>query len=235
MISIRAFRAVDEEASCYRFLEEHQKMLNLYYEGVKVTSSTPDWIYNAGTIVVLVESEDQSKLYGGARIQMADGINPLPIETAISSKDPAIHRYVKQGSAEICGLWNSKEVSGMGIGSIILGRVTAAICGFLPLDTIYMLCAPVTVRMCSRVGCMIFTKVGKNGIFYYPKEDFIATAMVIPDPGELSHADLGERSKILALRLNPYQTIIEEGPKGSMSVTYNLEIPAITIADYYLA
>jgi len=232
---MRAFRAVDEEASCYQFIEGHQKTLDSYYGRIKVTSTAPDWINNRGTIVVFAENEDGTKLYGGARIQMSDGVNPLPIESAISSKDPTIHKYVKKGTAEICGLWNSKEVTGMGIGSIILGRVTAALCGLLPLDTIFMLCAPVTVRMCGRVGCIIFTKVGNNGIFYYPKEDFIATAMVIPDPLELSHADPGERLIILNLRENPRQILVQAGPKGKLKVSYNLEIPKILTADYYLS
>ena len=233
MIKIRAFRAIDDIDSCFNFLAGHQRILEIY--GItKITSNNHDWIYNPGTIVIMVENEDRSKVYGGARIHLYDGENALPIQTAVSNYDPKIDQLVEKGSSEICGLWNSKEVIGMGIGSIILGRVTSSLTSRLPIKKTFMLCAPATVKMCSRVGCTLITEIGNNGLFYYPKDDLIATAMIIPDPDTLIHAEDNERELIFNLRNNPIQEKLEKGPKGEYKVEYNLELPEMNYSDFFL-
>src|SRR5690606_38146517 len=141
----------------------------------KITSGNVDWINHKNTIVIIVEDESGTKTYGGARVQLADGDIPLPIETAIGKYDPKIYTDVRPGSAEICGMWNSNEVARMGIGSLILCRVAVALMSQLPIDRVHVLCAPITTRMGKRVGAVIDTSLGNEGIFYYPKDDFIAT------------------------------------------------------------
>jgi hypothetical protein len=80
-IRIRAFRAVDEPGTCLKFIEGHRRVLSIY--GIEnITTNTTDWMYQRSIFVIVVETLDGSKLYGGVRIQVADGINPLPIETA---------------------------------------------------------------------------------------------------------------------------------------------------------
>lgn len=233
MVRIHAFRAIDDIEACYRFIKGHTKILEIY--GVtRVTSLKTDWITNAGTIVVLVENEDRTKTYGGARIQMYDGVMPLPIQTAIGHYDKKIHQLVTRGSSEICGLWNSREVTGMGIGSIILGRVTSALAGILPVKKTFMLCAPVTVKMCRSVGCVMVTEIGNNGLFYYPKDDLIATAMVIPDTRTMEYAEPAEKEWIFKLRSNLTQKITENTARGPLEIEFNLELPEIKLNDFYL-
>ena len=233
MVRIRAFRAIEDIESCYRFLEGHTKILEIY--GVtKVTSLSPEWVYNLGTIVVMVENQDQTKVYGGARIQMYDGSLPLPIQTAIGQYDAKINTMVTKGSAEICGLWNSREVTGMGIGSVILGRVTCALIGMLPIIKTFMLCAPVTVKMCASVGCVMVKELGNNGLFYYPKDDLIATAMVIPDPETIVHAEEQERNLIFNLRNNPVMNTIELTGRGPLEIFFDLKIPEVKIESFYV-
>ena len=232
MIRIRAFRAIDEEESCFRFIDGHQKILEVY--GItKITSNNTEWVYNRGTIVVMVENEDGSKVYGGARIQMYDGVMPLPIQTAISRYDSKINQLVDKGSSEICGLWNSREVTGMGIGSIILGRVTGALIGMLPIYKTFMLCAPVTVKMCTSTGCVLVTEIGNNGLFYYPKDDLIATAMVVPDTRTMEHAEPVEREWMFKLREKPNQVIIENTARGPLEIDFHLGVPVIDVSDFY--
>jgi len=223
-INVRAFVAPDDPEACMRFYEGHSKLLEIYYGIAKITSGNVDWIQHRNTIVVIVEDETGTKTYGGARVQMADGVLPLPIETAIGKYDPKIYEYVRKGSAEICGMWNSKEVAGMGIGSLILCRVSVALMSQLPIDRVHVLCAPITTRMGRRVGAEIDTSLGNDGTFYYPKDDFIATAMVIPDVDTVNNADPNERNLIQELRKDPVQTRTESGPKGSYDVNYNLKI-----------
>jgi len=129
------------------------------------------------------------------------------------------------GTCELCGLWNSREVAGMGIGSHVLARVGSVLAAKLPIVSLFVLCAPVTVRMGRRVGCQIETTLGNNGLFYYPKDDLVATAMRLRDPQDLSHADESETIKILSLRNNPNQIIEERGPKGVYQLEYNLNLP----------
>lgn len=225
MIKIRAFRAVDDQEACIKFIEGHRRLLEIHFGVAKVTSTNQDWVKSESTIVIIVEDETGEKVYGGARVQMVDGKIQLPIEHALGHYDSKIYDFVKSGCAEICGMWNSMEVAGMGIGSLILCRVCVAIVNQLPIDKIYVLCAPVTTRMGKRVGAVIEESLGDKGIFFYPKDDFVATAMAILDVDILSHAEEKEREQILELRKNPNQLKVEKGPKGEFEVIYQLEIP----------
>jgi hypothetical protein len=224
-INVRAFVAPDDPEACMRFYEGHSKLLEIHFGIAKITSGNIDWLQHRNTIVVIVEDESGTKTYGGARVQVADGVLPLPIETAIGKYDPNIYTYVRKGSAEICGMWNSKEVAGMGIGSLILCRVCVALMTQLPVDKVHVLCAPITTRMGKRVGAVIDKSLGNEGTFYYPKDDFIATAMVIDDIHGLPNADPSEQELIHILRENPVQHRQEKGPKGIFDVNYQLEVP----------
>lgn len=228
MINVRVFRAPDDPESCMRFYEGHIRLLEIYYGIAQVTSGSADWMQHENTIVVIVEDETRTKTYGGARVQLADGILPLPIETAIGKYDPKIYSYIQKGSAEICGMWNSKEVAGMGIGSQVLARVGVVLAAQLPITNFHVLCAPITTRIGKRVGFVIDESLGNKGTFFYPKDDFLATAMVINDCYNLEHADPKERVLIADLRENLEQTKVEVGPKGTYEVNYSLRIPSQT-------
>src|SRR5699024_670064 len=108
-----------------------------------------------------------SRIYGGGRIQIASGKLPLPIQTAIGSKEPAINDlvnlYAREGTGEICGLWNSREMAANGIGSLHLGRAIVAVASQLNLTSLFALCAPATVRNCLHVGFEIAHYLGRNG------------------------------------------------------------------------
>ncbi|MVT07762.1 hypothetical protein [Chitinophaga tropicalis] len=224
MITVRAFRAPDDPEACLRFYNGHLRLLEIYFGIAKITSGSADWMQHENSIVIIVEDETRTKTYGGARVQLADGVLPLPIETAIGKYDPKVYASIKQGSAEICAMWNSKEVAGMGIGSQVLARAGVVLAAQLPIDNFHVLCAPITTRIGKRVGFVIDESLGDKGTFFYPKDDFIATAMVINDVNTLEHADPKERELIYDLREHLIQTKIEVGPKGSYEVNYNLEI-----------
>lgn len=229
MIQIRTFKAPDDPEACEKFIVGHKKLLEIF--GItKITSNRQDWVDDENTIVILVEDKESKVVYGGARLQVVSGKYPLPIETALGKYDAEIHEMVKAdhiagGTSELCGLWNSREVAGMGIGSYILCRVGASIASQLHLGSIFVLCAPITVRMGKRVGAVVEKALGNEGLFYYPKDDLIATAMRLRNINDLSHADASEQVKILSLRENPHQLIMERGPRGTFEVEYNLKIP----------
>ena len=225
MINVRVFRAPSDPEACMRFYTGHLRLLEIYFGIAQVTSGNADWMQHENTIVIIVEDETRTKTYGGARVQLADGVLPLPIETAIGKYDPKIYSDIKQGSAEMCGMWNSKEVAGMGIGSQVLARVGVVLTSQLPVENFHVLCAPITTRVGKRVGFVIDESLGNKGTFFYPKDDFLATAMIINDCHNLDNADPKEKLLIADLRENPVQSKIEVGPKGSYEVHYSLKIP----------
>lgn len=233
MIQIRTFKAPDDPEACEKFIVGHKKLLEIF--GIsKITSNRQDWVDDEQTIVILVEDQDTRAVFGGARVQMVSNKFPLPIETAIGKYDERIYEMISQdqlrgGTCEICGLWNSREVAGMGIGSYILSRVGVAITKQLPVVSLFVLCAPITVKMGLRLGCTVERELGNDGLFFYPKDDLIATVMRQKNIDDLSLATDLERGKILSLREEPHQLVVERGPKGSFEVEYNLTIPNLDV------
>jgi len=227
-LRIRAFRATDDFETCLKFYEGHKKVLE--HHGIyKVTSSTAEWLQSSSVFLVVVETMDGSKLYGGARIHAADGSMLLPIEQATSKLDPTILDYVRyyamNGTGELCGLWNSVEVAGLGIGSLFPSRVAVVIAEQLGLSTLFSLCSPATVRFNQWIGSRVFTEVGNNGTFYYPKLDLLATAVFLDDVSELSRSHPRERQKMIYLRENPVVIIPETSPfKKNISVNVHYQL-----------
>jgi hypothetical protein len=230
MITIRAFRAIDDYDACEKFMLGHRRVLESI--GVhKLTSSKDEWMVNPAIFVTIVESEDRSKVYGGARVNVAGGTQILPLEEATGYLDSSVYDIVKHhtpfGTGEICGLWNSREVAGMGIGSVFLTRACAAICSQIGLQSLFGLAAPYTVKMAQNVGYEVLEEVGNNGTFYYPKLDLIATALILKDVELLTKAEPFEQERIFSLRSNPNQLKREVLRNKDLDIQYNLEIPHI--------
>lgn len=229
MVKIRAFRATENHTLCDQFIEGHRRVLEAI--GVtKVTSSRNDWMYNPSSFVILVETDDQERVLGGARLQAADGKHPLPFEEAAGYMDERIYDLVKQyrvgGTGEVCGLWNSMEVAGMGIGSIFLIRSALAISEQIGLDSMMALCSPYTTRIAGNYGFKVEPSVGIDGTFYYPKLDLLATVVLQKDAHMLSNASKLEYERIMDLRKRPIQKTLEQGKKQMVEIDYNLVIPS---------
>ena len=232
MLKIRAFRASEDTNACLKYAEGHRMVLESY--GItKLTSTNINWLYDDNTIIILAESQDGERVYGGARIQIRSNKIALPMEDAIAELDERIYEYVKQlgyyNVAEFCGLWNSKEMAGFGIGSIYLGRIGVAITTQLNIKHLTALCSPATLRNCLKVGFEILTDLGNKGTFYYPKQDLTATGLIISDLQELKSASETDYIWINEIRKSWTGSIIEKGPKGEMDITYELEILPITV------
>lgn len=228
VVRLRAFRAVDDPRSCELFVEGHKRVLTSI--GVeKVTSSNNEWMNNPAAFVMIVESLDKEHIYGGARIHVAGGSEPLPIEQATGALDSSIydlvHEYAQKGTGEGCGLWNSREIAGYGIGSIFLTRVGVAMSTQIGLDSLFGLCAPYTVKMAQSVGYEIEEGIGNKGTFYYPKLDLVATVLILRDLKNLSAADEENKNAIISLRENLQGVRIEELRRKKIEIHYDIEIP----------
>lgn len=182
-----------------------------------MTSANDKWMDNPDVIVVIVESEEDGDIYGGARIHKANSEHPLPIEEAIEDLDKTIKDIISKdidaGTGEICGLWNSRKITGMGIGAIFMSKACLALAPKLGLTSMYALLAPMTVKLGRETGYEILTQVGNNGTFYYPKLDLIATAMKLHDAIGLPLVTEDFRESVFKIRNNDH-LIIEENYRG---------------------
>ncbi|WP_018616812.1 hypothetical protein [Segetibacter koreensis] len=238
-IKIRAFRAIEDPDTCLRFISGHRRVLSIY--GIEnITTNTDDWMYNPAIFVIVVESLDGEKLYGGARVQAANGINPLPIEEATGKMDPKIYEIVKYysqfGAAELSGLWNSKEVAGFGIGSLFPSRVAVAIAEQIGVKVLFTLCSPTTVRFKSWIGGTEMENIGDKGTFYYPNLDLLATALYTEDAINLPEAHPREREKIFFLRKNLDHIAEEKSPFKNklVKIHYSLKIASANPNEFKL-
>lgn len=230
VVRLRAFRAIDDTQACNLFLQGHTQVLTNI--GVtNVTSSKHGWMENPAVFVIIVESMDGQRVFGGARVHVAGGSELLPIEQATASMDPKVTdlvwHYAQHGTGEICGLWNSREIAGYGIGSIFLTRAAVAISSQIGLNSLLALCAPYTVAMAESVGYHKLTNIGNNGTFYYPKMDLLATAVLHDDIDHLANADEENKTAILNLRRNPDIVRSETLRKKSIEIHYHLNIPKL--------
>jgi len=229
-VRLRAFRAVDDPEACQLFVQGHEHVLTSI--GItKVTSSKNEWTKNPSAFVLIVESLDGSKVYGGARVHVSGGTELLPLEQATGAMDPTVFdlvwSYAKHGTGELCGLWNSREIAGYGIGSIFLIRAAVAISTQIGLTSLFALCAPYTVKPVESVGMHLEAMVGNNGTFYYPKQDLIATAMVVTDLTVLSSALDEHRQAIFGIRQN-LDTTREESLRGkNITINYQTRIKGL--------
>src|ERR1700761_5722378 len=154
-VRLRAFRAVDDPETCALFIEGHTHVLTSI--GVtKVSYSKNEWVNNPAVFVMVVQSLDGKKVFGGARVHVAGGTEPLPIEQATGAMDKGIfelvYKYARHGTGELCGLWNSREIAGYGVGSIFLIRTAVAISYQIGLQSLFALCAPYTVKPVAACG-----------------------------------------------------------------------------------
>lgn len=227
-VRLRAFRAIDEPETCELFIEGHTNVLTSI--GVtKVTSSKNEWSANPAAFVIIVESTDGKKVYGGARVHVAGGSQPLPIEQATGGMDARVfnlvNNFAQHGTGEICGLWNSQELSGYGIGTPLLIRAGIAISSQIGLQSLFALCAPYTVKPVVNCGMVLVNGIGNKGTFYYPKIDLIATAMILKDVFSLEKAGEEDKLAMLAMRSYPNSLRIDELKQKEITINFRLQIP----------
>lgn len=227
MLQLRAFKALNDPESCEKFLQGHGAILSSI--GVnKVTSSKATWMENPGTYVLVVEHVDTKEVLGGARVDTSYGNTQLPIADATGYMDEKIHDFIareaENGTGEICGLWNSRKVAGMGFGSLFLTRAAVTITTQINVNSLFALCAPYTVATAESFGYSVLKEVGNDGTFYYPKLDLLATAMLLPNTASLDAASELEQERVGSLRNDPHQFFEEVLRNRVVPVQYKLEI-----------
>lgn len=222
-IEFKAFRAIDEPEICKKFYEGHTNVLKSY--GIdSLTSAKGDWSINPNAYCVVAQIDD--RLVGGVRIHIFSERYPLPVEDSLIHADRNIHTVIRKhaahGAGEACGLWNSKEVAGIGIG-FHLSKAIITICDQLNIGRAFALSSDHTIKMFRLIGFRVIRSLGKNGDFNYPTEKYISRLLVV-NSKTLSYATPYNRQNMFSLRNNPKQVILEKGTNGLLKVNYNLKI-----------
>lgn len=194
-----------------------------------MTSSNEEWPSNPGTYVLVVEDSDSKEVMGGARVDTSHGNTPLPIASATGYMDPKVNEVIareseKGGTGEICGLWNSRKVAGLGFGSLFLTRAAVALTTQIKVGSLFALCAPYTIATAESFGYRTLTEVGNEGTFYYPKLDLLATAMLLPNTEDLRDASELESERVSSLRKDPEQRFVEQSKRREVEIQYLLNL-----------
>jgi len=221
--SIKAFKAVDEPILCQKFHEGHTKVLT-DYGIVNLNTAEPEWMSNDNVyVVVAINTEDE--VVGGLRVHKYAGDKNIPLIDALFDLDSKIldlfEDSMPKGTAEVCGLWNSRKIFGKGI-SPLLCVCSVVVVKSIGLNDFYCFSAPYTEKMIKTNGCIDVTEIGNQGRFHYPTEEYISVVLYNPDVDKLEFADDYNRNRIAALLENPTQTFIEKGGRAEIVVNYSL-------------
>lgn len=225
-IRIRAFKAIDDEASCLAYLEGHRKVLE-EHGFTHFKTNTASWFYNPFVYVLVAEDLQTGEYVGGVRLEIADDSYELPTQLALKKIEPRIVDFIKKhqedGLAECCGLWNAKSVAGKKI-SLLLVRASTALAARIHLTKLMAFLATYTEYISRRMGYAPVTCLGKDGDFNYPNEHFIARVHLIDDVNNLQNAATEDKSRINELIKNPDLQVLEtEIPQGLQTV-YNIAL-----------
>ena len=234
MFKIRAFWALSDRETCEAFAEGHRNVL--LENGIKkVTSADNSWM-DSPMVYVFVCEDEEANIVGGARLHIAAENHPLPMQTAISQVDQRINTYVEEfsprGTAELCGLWNSRKVAGRGIGVKMLPLAAFAITQDLEINILLALVAKHTLKQSLRWGFERFEKVGDQGEFNYPKLDLIATSLIMKDTAHINCKKPADYEMIETLR---NQKIIQKTipwARGEFEIEIDIRIDQIHWKDY---
>ena len=225
MISIRAFKATDEPETCHRFLEGHRKVLE-EFNLANISSNTPTWMQHANTYVIIGEYNGQ--MIGGARMQIADGTIPLPVQDAVAHYDSKINNLVHDkmadgGASELCGLWNARTLPpNLGI-TLKISRAAVSIANQIQTKNVFAICAGYTLQPAMRMGMQIQKSVGNNGEFIYPNSNFKARVLCM-DGYSLATANAEFRQEMETIRKDKNFITTIQLEQEEVSLAYSLDL-----------
>lgn len=230
-----AFRAIDDVELCKEYIKGHIKVLTDY--GItSITSNNSQWIENANMYCVVAFDSKTDELLGGIRIQIADGVLPLPVEKAIGYMDARIYDIVKNyafngGIGELSGLWVSNKLKGVGMGPYLVRAIISS-SNQLNFITLIGICGENTLPMFKNVGFLIDYSLGKNGGFPYPTDDLTAHVVGILNAITLESAASFDKKIMTLLRENPVLDRVETNNQFISEISYNLIYEKVSINNY---
>jgi hypothetical protein len=220
-IKINCFRAIDYPELAKEFVKGHRQVL--FDHGVKYVFSSEDyWIHDENTLVCIAMVDD--KIVGGTRIEQLAANRNLPIEQSIHRLDPTISTIVSgqniNGTAELCGLWMNQDFSGSNL-SLIMSRYLVANAHHLQIESIFCLAASYTFWIVKNLGFEMITKLGNNGLFNYPTNEYRTGVWIMPDVKQIGITNCESREILASLTKKPNQLREEDDLKPKKSVEYD--------------
>jgi hypothetical protein len=203
-VRLRLTKAIDDQVTVKKYIKGHEDVL--LHNGVKLSEGYDYWKSLESVYLLVAESIDGELCYGGARLHIWNGIEPLPLQTFLSPIEPLVFEKIDDfakssgGVVEIAGLWNSRLVAGLGLGSEHIIRTSIAVTSYLEPKSVFTFCSPFVSRFADEFGFSPFSSLGVNGRFPFPDERWMSTINYLPDKEDLSKAKVEESVKISNIR-----------------------------------
>jgi hypothetical protein len=169
---------------------------------------------------------DRKTTYGGSRLQLLGSKLELPIQGAVGEDISNLDEYLfsrKGPVAELCGLWNSVAVAGLGIGSVYSIRSAIALGGLLGYQEMIALCSAFTYRISHKYGFRLVESLGEGGKIFYEGANQFAHITHQNDVINLLNSDEIEKLKIQEVRLSPISKVDEIIGDGLTSIHYQIQ------------
>jgi hypothetical protein len=219
-------RACDDYSLCENFVKGHRQLLAV--NDVDLGPVDTSWFASCDIYLLVVRRSGDSEILGGAKLVIYDSENNLPLLKLLSDDypelKPLMQEYSNRGLVEISGLWNSRSVAGLGLGSEQLIRTSIAICGLLDIETVVTFCSPFVTRFAELYGFVPLAKFGDNGSIPFPDNRWMSTINILEDPHVMSRANTGEKDVIFNLRGNPNQTKVFHSRGKSITIKFELAL-----------
>lgn len=222
-VTLKAFKAIDDPDSCQKFYDGHVGVLRSF--GIEpISSAKKGWFENPNVYGIIAEWE--GKVVGGVKIHKVGNGYPLPVEESIGYMDKRIYGIIEKhaidGAGEGCGLWNSREVAGLGI-SFELSKAMLAITHQIGIQKLFLLASDHTLLMTRKIGFRAIKSLGNNGKFNYPTPKYIAR-VVLGHTKNFSWSLPYNRTYMYSLREKPMQKRVEIRSKCKLSLDFQLKL-----------
>lgn len=223
---IKAYRAIDHPDICSEFESGQRKILESY--GLTdMTTLRPTWIKNPNVWMVVATEVGNNEIVGGVRVHVHTPDWPLPLQDALSIFEDSIDDYIEEFSpkklGETSGLWNARSVYGRGL-SPLLARCAVIVGGILGCERFFSIVSHYTLDLAVSLGFVHEIVNGGEGWYPYPTEKFKTYLTVIRDMDKLNCATPEQRKRILDVRENPSQEVVELSQKKHLKISYDLEV-----------
>ena len=219
-------RASESYSLCENFVKGHRLLLAV--NDVDLGPIDNSWFDSSDVYLLVVRRAGEDEILGGAKLVVFDNVGNLPLLKLLSEDYPELIDFLKDysenGLIEISGLWNSRSVAGLGLGSEQLIRTSIAICGLLNVANVVTFCSPFVTRFAELYGFTPLSKFGQNGSIPFPEDRWMSTINILSDPHVMSKANENERHLIFELRERPNQTRNFNNRGKELTIKFELEL-----------
>ena len=169
---ITAFRAYENVDRCWEYLKGHHKVLQEHGLTHMLTFNEK-WLFERNNIIVALCDMHNDQIYGGLRIQVRHQ-KDLPFEQTLKRLKLNLDDHIPRiNDVELCGLWHSKNVSGLNL-SLTMSQFAYSVAQAVINGRVFMFNAKYTFHIPQTMKFNVYDKIGINGNIEYPNEHFLA-------------------------------------------------------------